>query len=268
VKILIGIPTLNGADRLRRALISVQEYTNFSDSDYSVDVIVSDDASDVHNLEWNKTWCHRFNMPMLMSEQRLGIPKQWNRLVRHVPDADVCVLVNDDVEVVADWLDVLVFTLNMNPMVGMVGLRCETGVTANNGSRRPHVDYHEARLLDGSGMLLSSGGACFAFRRSDWVAVGGFDERYFCFYEELDFGIALTKHGLYNVIAEYPVVYHMGGATIGANSNASAVLLDSREKFVEKHEGMTLDKMRADLGQRPRQEFVEWNSQWKNWRLP
>lgn len=266
MKVLIGIPTLNGADRLRRALLAVQEYTDFGE--HEISLIVSDDASSAEQLEWNKTWCHRLNVPMLMSDQRLGIAKQWNRLVRHVPDADVCVLVNDDVEVVPDWLDVLVFTLKMNPEIGMVGLRCENGVTAKSGSRRPHVDYNEARLLDGSGALLSSGGACFAFRRKDWEAVGGFDEQYFCFYEELDFGISLIHHGRYNVIAEYPIVFHMGGATISANTDANAVLLDSREKFTKKHEGDTLDGMRVELLNRPRRTWREWNSSWKSSRLP
>jgi GT2 family glycosyltransferase len=264
VKILIGIPTLNGPDRLRRALFAIHEYTDLN----NVSLVVSDDASNANNLEWNKTWCHRFNVPLLTTEIRLGIPKQWNRLVRHVPDADVCVLVNDDVEVVADWLDVLVFALDKNPQLGMVGLRCETGVTARVGEKRTHVDYQESHLLDGSGTLLSSGGACFAFRRKDWEAVGGFDERFFCFYEELDFGVRLMMHGKHNVIANYPIVYHMGGATIGANSDASAVLLESRARFTEKYEGMTLDTMRLDFGRRPRQTYLEWNSQWKNWRLP
>lgn len=264
-RILIGIPTLNGPDRLWRALSAIREYTDLSQE---ISVVVSDDASSTSNLEHNKHACHVFNVPMLMTDERFGIARQWNRLVRHVPDADICVLVNDDVEVVADWLDVLVFTLDKNPDVGMAGLRCETGVTAKSGWRRPHIDYHEARLLDGSGMLLSSGGACFAFRRADWVAVGGFDERYFCFYEELDFGIALLKHGRRNVIAEYPIIYHMGGATIGANTDANSTLLESRAKFTEKHSGVRLDDMRREFGERERRPYVEWNSSWKSSRLP
>lgn len=264
MKILIGIPTLNGPDRLRRALLSIHEHTHLSDQ---LEVIVSDDGSNAHDLEWNKTWCHRFGVPMLMTEERLGIPKQWNRLVRHVPDADVCVLVNDDVEVVRHWLDVLLYSVVNNDVAGMVGLRCETGVTAANGSRRQHIDYHEARLLDGNGALLSSGGACFAFARQNWERVGGFDERYFCFYEELDFGVALATSGRFNLIAEYPVVYHMGGATISANSDANAVLLASREKFADKWK-RSLDDMRNDFGRRERPKLLEWNSQVHNWRLP
>jgi GT2 family glycosyltransferase len=264
-KILIGVPTLNGGDRFWRCLASIREYTDLGEN---VAIVASDDASDEMHLPHNKHAAHVFNVPLLTTDTRLGISKQWNRLVRHVEDADVCVLVNDDVEVTADWLDVLVFSLEKNPHVGMIGLRCETGVTRARAVSRAFIDYNESRLLSGSGSLLSSGGACFAFRRADWASIRGFDEQYFCFYEELDFGVSLAKElGRFNVIADYPVVYHMGGATIGANSNASEVLLDSRQKFAAKWR-QGLDSMRAEFGERPQPRFVEWNSQWKNWRLP
>lgn len=264
-KILIGIPTLNGPDRFWRCLSAIREYTDLGED---VAVVASDDCSNESGIAHNKHACHVFSVPLLTTDTRLGIAKQWNRLVRHVPDADVCVLVNDDVEVVADWLDVLLFTLEKNPHVGMVGLRCETGVTRTRAVTRAYVDYNESRLLSGSGSLLSSGGACFAFRRADWETVKGFDEQYFCFYEELDFGVTLAKElGRFNVIADYPVIYHMGGATIGANTDASSVLLDSREKFTAKWR-QTLDSMRSEFGVRPQPRFVEWNSSWKNSRLP
>lgn len=265
MKTLIGIPTLNGPDRLKRALFAVHEFTDMKD----VQVLVSDDCSNQNNLEWNKTWCGRFGVSMLMTEQRLGIAKQWNRIVRHVPDANIVALINDDIEVVPHWLDVLRFTLEHNPEISMVGLRCETGVTASRGSRAVNIDYVESRLFDGSGSLLSSGGACFAFRRTDWEMVGGFDERFFCFYEELDFGVQLGLRNKQSVIAEYPVVYHMGGATIGANSDAGAILTESRAKFWEKY-ALTLDQLRAQFFEKfkGRSRFVEWNSQRQNWRLP
>lgn len=264
MKVLVGIPTLNGPDRLDRALASVKKHTDLKD----VTVLVSDDCSSEKNLKLNKDVVHTHGVPMLMSGERLGIAKQWNRLVRHVPDAEICVLLNDDVEVVEDWLDVLVFSLERNPDLGMVALRCETGVIKKDCPPRPKIDYNEALLMTGGGTLVSAGGACFAFRRGNWEHVGGFDERYFCFYEEVDFGVTLaTSLGRYSAFASYPVIYHMGGATIGANSDASAVLIDSRQKFWDKW-GKTMDQWRTARGEAELPNPVEWNSSWKYARLP
>lgn len=263
MKVLVGIPTLNGPDRLDRCLKSIKKYTDLED----VTVLVSDDASAPENLKLNKDVVHTHGVEMLMSEERLGVSRQWNRLVRHVPDADIVVLLNDDVEVVDDWLDVLVFSLSRNPRLGMLSLRCETGVTSANALPRARVDYNEARLLTGGGTLVSSGGACFAFRRTDWELVDGFDERYFCFYEEVDFGVSLAKRGFFSAFASYPVVLHMVGASVSSNTDASAVLLASRARFAEKW-GTTMDQLRADFSERPEPRWVEWNTSWKVNRHP
>jgi GT2 family glycosyltransferase len=187
--------------------------------------------------------------------------------VRHVPDAEICVIINDDVEVVADWLDVLVFSLERNPSLGMLSLRSETGVIKRDQPPRPRLDYNEARIMTGGGSLTSSGGACFAFRRADWESVGWFDERYFLFYEEVDFGVSLaTLLGKISAFASYPVVYHMGGATTTL-LNPSQHLEESRAKFWEKW-GKTMDQLRAEAIARPQPPMIEWNTSWKVSRLP
>lgn len=263
MRVLIGIPTLNGPDRLDRALTSVRKHTNLED----VVLIVSDDASTPENLQKNKDVVFKHDVELLMSEHRLGVAQQWNRLVRHVPDADICVLLNDDVEVVEDWFDVLVFSLVKNPGLGVVSLRCETGVTSKMGQPRPRVDYNEAKLLHGGGSLVSGGGAAFAFRRADWEAVGWFDDRYFCFYEEVDFNVSLARLlGRFNAFTNYPVIYHQGGATT-SNLDAARYLEESRAKFWEKWQ-IKLDDLRAELAARPLPPLVEWNTSWKVSRHP
>jgi GT2 family glycosyltransferase len=228
-RVLVGIPTLNGPDRLGRALASVVQSTDLKR--LGATVLVSDDGSEPRQMDRAKGVCAAFGVEMLTTERRLGIAAQWNRLTRHFPEAEIIALLNDDVEVVPDWLDVLVYSLERNRHAGAVGLRCLTGTTKAQYPPTPPIDYVEARLLDGGGTLLSTGGACFGFRRDAYDAVGGFDERYFCLYEELDFCVALLAAGYVNLIASYPVVYHTGGETISANSDAAQLLAESREKF-------------------------------------
>lgn len=274
-KVLIGIPTLNGPERLRRCLNSITKYTNFSLFD--IRVLVADDGSSDENLKINKDIIHHsaksIPVEMLFGHGRTGIAATWNRLSRHTQEwSNIIVLINDDIEVVEDWLDVIVFSLTENPQIGMLGLNTYCGVTAGQVGEKPRIDYHESRLMIGNGMLLSSHGPIFAFRRELYDEVGGFDERYFCFYEEVDFGVSLRRKGYIHCMASYPLCFHMGGATNSeiTNLDASKCLKESRAKFFEKW-GKSLNEIRDEFkidDQHPSLAFIkrEWCSQFKNWR--
>ena len=273
MKILVGIPTLNGSDRLRRCLDSVVHCTQFADFE-EVTVLVCDDGSDEEELLLNKNAIHFYaehiqGLEMLMNGNRQGIAASWNKLVRH-KRADIVVLINDDIEVVDHWLDVLTYSVWQNNVAGMVGLNSYVGVTKGQVSaenKTPlRTDYHEARLLSGGGELLASIGPIFAFRRDNYDLVGGFDERYFCFYEELDFGVALRMKGLTHLIADYPIVYHMGGATNSDPRNliASEEMARSRQKFIDKW-GKTPEELRRALVKK-KPLLNEWNVQRNNWK--
>jgi GT2 family glycosyltransferase len=236
-------------------------------------VIVCDDGSDPGLLEANKTVIHRLassipGLEMLMNNDRLGIAKSWNRLSRHYSDAEIISLLNDDVEVVADWLDVLRFSIRKNLHIGMLGLNSYPCAVKRDwvlaDRMPPRIDYREAKLLSGGGKLLASLGSAFAFRKNVFDEVGGFDERYFCFYEELDFGVMLREKGYFHYMADYPIVYHMGGATMsGPKMDAHGHMLRSRVSFFEKW-GKTPEEIRRDYGPAP--ACVEWNTQLKTWR--
>ena len=58
----------------------------------------------------------------------------------------------------------------------------------------------------------------------------------------------------------------MGGATT-SNLNASQYLEESRARFWEKW-GKTMDQLRAEFSAVGLPPFIEWHSQWKNWKLP
>lgn len=260
-KYLVGIPTLNGPERLHRCLQSVMIHTPLDE----VLVLVSDDGSTAENLARNKSVVHNFGVEILMTgDLRLGIAAQWNRLVRHCDEAQTIVLINDDIEVVPNWFDALVYSVEQNPEVGVVSLRCLTGAIKPT-TPEPYIDYVESRLLDGDGTLLSAGGACFAFLRSSWKVVGGFDERYFVFYEEVDFSVSLARAGRFNYFASDPVVYHLGGATNSDPRNlpAASHLALSRQRFAEKW-GTTPAELRQEFAMRQRPSHLkQWNSQLK-----
>ena len=56
-------------------------------------------------------------------------------------------------------------------------------------------------------------GACLLVRAAAWNSVGGFDERYFMFFEDVDLGDRLTKAGWHNVYVPAAQVTHLQGAS-------------------------------------------------------
>jgi GT2 family glycosyltransferase len=278
--VTVGIPTLNSPHLLERALKSIADCTKLD----GVRVLVCDDGSAPDKLQKNKEiiglWAQRVpGLEMLVNGSRCGISKSWNRLTRHYGDAQIIVLMNDDIEVVDFWLDVLVYSLRENPLAGMVGLNSYVSLTKQQYAkvfpadalpheRMPLVDYREACLMDGGGTLLSAQGPIFGFRKDAFDLVGGFDERYFVYYEELDFAVSLRKKGLYSFMASYPLCFHQGGATnsIKENIDAAEHMARSGRLFREKWSA-SIDELREGF----RKDYVrpalrEWTSQIHNWK--
>jgi GT2 family glycosyltransferase len=277
--VTIGIPTLNGPDRLARCLESIADCTPFDR--FKVKLLVCDDGSTPSNLNGNKTAVHhagnegglreKAGLELLIHEKRSGIAKGWNDLTRS-QRSEVTVLLNDDIEVVDHWLDVLVYSVTRNACIGMVALNTYVALTkAQHYAAHklpphvavPRIDYHEAKLSHGGGKLLSSLGSCFAFRTEVYNRVGGFDERYFALYEEIDFGVSCRELGLIHCMASYPIVYHMGGATLSdpKNLDASATLLRSRSAFHEKWGQQSIDQLRGKYDVNRVLQLDEWNTQ-------
>lgn len=79
-------------------------------------------------------------------------------------------------------------------------------------------------------------GSCLLLRREAFEAVGGFDERYFMFFEDLDLGERLGRAGWSNVHVPTAVVTHVGGtswrerpaAMIRAHHRSAALYLSAR----------------------------------------
>lgn len=281
-RILIGVPTLNGPERLNRLLFSIRHATDWSKVG-PVKILVCDDGSDEGPFLGNRAVCATYQdlvqvagLEYIAHHARRGIAAGWNTLCRHGhANWDIAVLLNDDVEVVRHWLEALVYSLDENPTIGMVGLNAYLSVTkgqvdtlhpgALEHVRYLQIDYHEAHLLHGNGRLLASQGSAFGFRKDVYDQVGGFDERYFCFYEELDFGVSALQYDYVHAMLSYPIIYHMGGATnaVPTNLDARARMEQSRKAFEEKW-GRTPEAIHASRPHRA-PGFKEWNTQVANW---
>ncbi|MFD9891231.1 glycosyltransferase family 2 protein [Amycolatopsis sp. NPDC059027] len=83
-------------------------------------------------------------------------------------------------------------------------------------------------------------GSCQLFRREAFDSVGGFDTRYFMYFEDVDLGDRLAKAGWLNVYAPSAGVMHIGGH---ATSQASAKMLRAHHEsayryLADRHRGL------------------------------
>jgi len=92
-------------------------------------------------------------------------------------------------------------------------------------------------------------GACLLVRRAAFDQVGGFDEGYFMYFEDVDLGFRLGKAGWKNVYVPAAEVVHVGGHS---TSTSSARMIrahhDSARRFLaRKYPGFALWPLRASL---------------------
>jgi N-acetylglucosaminyl-diphospho-decaprenol L-rhamnosyltransferase len=104
-------------------------------------------------------------------------------------------------------------------------------------------------------------GACLLVRRDVFALLGGFDDGYFMYFEDVDFGYRLGKAGLRNRYEPGAVVTHVGGHTADRDS---AIMIrahhDSARRFLgRKYSGWCLAPLRFGLsaGLRLRSAFLE-----------
>jgi N-acetylglucosaminyl-diphospho-decaprenol L-rhamnosyltransferase len=92
-------------------------------------------------------------------------------------------------------------------------------------------------------------GAFLMLRRSVFDELGGFDESYFMYFEDVDLGYRIGKLGLRNVYEPSASVIHTGAhSTQGESSRMIRAHHDSAKRFLfKKYPGPTLWPMRATL---------------------
>lgn len=82
-------------------------------------------------------------------------------------------------------------------------------------------------------------GAFFLVRRSVFEAIGGFDERFFVYYEDLDFSMRARAQGWRSVYLATARAFHRGqGTTEGATARRTFYFCRSRILYARKHFGV------------------------------
>jgi GT2 family glycosyltransferase len=165
------------------------------------------------------------NVRLVRNAENVGFGKACNQAAALMEGNDAYLILNPDVEVDPDTVEALWTHMHSNSKVGIIGPRLTypDGTVQDSYRRFPRpldqlikrTPLRKARFLRDRvrGYLMWDKdkdrtedvdwlvGACLLVRAETWQAVGGFDERFFLFYEDVDLCRRTWRCG-------YRVVYH------------------------------------------------------------
>ncbi len=189
--------------------------------------------------------------------RNLGYAAANNAAIR-ATDSELILLLNSDTLVPPGAVDRLVERLRAHADTAAVGprltdadghveLSCGPPVTPWSEAWRKLQGVLLARRVPGlSGWIAAAAsrarftdwlsGACLLVRRTDARAAGLLDERFFLYFEDVDFCLALRRRGRrIRFVPEVTVVHHRGRSGVGGSVGVRAAYRRSRIVFYRKH---------------------------------
>jgi len=213
-RVSIVVPTFNRADLTLRCLAALRETAT------DAEVIVVDNGSTDATPTLLKS--DPGVVPILNSINHFFGPA-CNQGAR-AATRELVVFLNNDTITKPGWLEALVGCLDADPGVGAVGARLlfpdgrvqHAGV----GFREPGVPFHAHRFADGNDPqvlvdrdCVAVTGACLLMERELFLALGGFDESYVMYVEDVDLCLRVWKAGLRVRYCAESVVEHLESAS-------------------------------------------------------
>jgi N-acetylglucosaminyl-diphospho-decaprenol L-rhamnosyltransferase len=218
--------------------------------------------------------CAAAGATYLAMPRNLGYGKAMNAAVEHMPATIEWVLIsNPDVQLTKGCIDELVRGGETDDRVGAVGpaVRNEDGTVYPSARAIPSLrtgvghalfsnlwaanPWTTAYLRDAKGELTERdagwlSGSCVLVRRSVFDQLGGFDPRFFMYFEDVDLGNRIGKAGYRNLYWPSASITHSGAhSTTGVASDAMirAHHTSARQFLATKYPGIVLWPVRVTL---------------------
>jgi GT2 family glycosyltransferase len=188
----VVVVNYNGRDYLDRCLTSLRELDYPADQ---VEVVLIDNASSDGSVEHVRSAFPEVRV--IVNDDNVGFSPAVNQAAELASGAFIALL-NNDAAADPAWLRTAVPVLEAEPSVACVASKIlrEDGETVDYAGGQlafyghgfakgvEQADADDDRIRD---TLFASGGAMIV-RRSIFLEVGGFDDSYFAFFEDVDFG--------------------------------------------------------------------------------
>jgi N-acetylglucosaminyl-diphospho-decaprenol L-rhamnosyltransferase len=215
----VVIPTLNARDLLRDALASLDRQT------VRPAVVVVDNASTDGTAE---LVAKEFpDVRLVRNDRNLGFGRAVNAGVRHV-ETDLLVLVNNDVVCEPEFVERICEPFADAEIGSAAGVLLQASAPDRIDSAGIKLDptlqsfdylwNDPATALESAADPLGPCGGAAAYRTGAFREVGGFDETFFAYWEDVDLAIRLRLAGWRCRLVPQARALHRHGATVGPSS--------------------------------------------------
>ena len=228
MKATIIIPNINGKGWLKDSIESV-----YAQTEQDFELIVVDNGSTDESLEQARSYCSRPNFQLIENGSNTGFSHAVNQGIARAK-SEFVVLFNNDAFAEPQWLaelirvaesDEKIFAVqslmirhfdreladDAGDYVTWMGFACKTG------------DGRRASRYTRQKRIFSACGGAALYRKSILDEIGGFDENFFAYFEDVDLSWRANNAGYKNVLCPTAKCYHICGASTGAvRYNASA----------------------------------------------
>ncbi|MDQ0574686.1 glycosyltransferase family 2 protein [Agromyces albus] len=202
------------------------------------EVVIADNAPD----DGEKRVAVESGARYLPMDRNAGYGGAVNAAIRVLaPEIQWVLICNPDVRLLPGSLDVLVDRLEADPTIGAVGPRVlnEDGSTYPSARAVPSLrtgighalfaniwkgnpwtrTYRTPSDLSGEARIAGwLSGSCLLVRRAAFDAIGGFDEGYFMYFEDVDLGVRMAEAGHLNLYEPSARVVHTGAHSTSAEA--------------------------------------------------
>lgn len=255
MKISIIIVNYNGSRNTKECLRSLEKIPKTSEK---VNIIVIDNGSAVSDLELLKQGIK--NEVLVCNRDNIGFAAANNLGIKQaiLKGADFCLLLNNDVIVDKDFLSPLVKLINNNPNIGIVSPKIffypgyEFHQNHYAVKNRGRIIWYAGGLMDWENINAShrgvdevdsnqyseqqstafATGCCMLFRLQLIKQIGYFDNKYFLYWEDMDFCERAKRRGWQIYYEPQSIIWHKNASSSEGAGGKTSVYYQTRNRLL------------------------------------
>lgn len=241
MRLTIQIVNYNSRGNLDVCLRSIKENI-CGDKDIQI-VVVNNDKEPLANS------INGIKPEIIEKNENIGFGKAHNLGIQ-AAKGEYVLFLNPDAKLLRDTVGKLVEALQADEKIGIIGPVHigERGIAEEEcfGKKKTPLSTIGAKIIRAKNKALSgdifetdwvSGGAMMT-RRCLFSEVGGFDENYFMYFEDVDFCLRIKKRGWKVAVHSGAKIFHKSGQSFSDNKRKKKYYYDSQAYYIRNNFGL------------------------------